>query len=454
MSSLFSALRSTADTLSAFQRGLTVSQNNVANASTPGYARQTQSLTSRSFDPSVPTTGGVRAGELISSRNEYLEAAVRRSIQDYNRWSQQADSLSPMQDVIDIGATGGVSNALDDLYASFSSWSTTPNDDTARQNVLSKAGSLAAAFRSADASLSTASADADNQMKSLVARIDTLTKTLRDLNVSRTDTNLDPGADASFHATLEELSEIADVQAYRQSDGSWTVLLGGETPLVVGEFQYDVSVSSDASAAVVRDAAGRDITDQIGSGKLGALLDVRNRVVAGLRSGLNSLAESVATQVNDILTAGRVSDGPPEVGGVALFTFSDSGGAAATLAVNPDITASQLAAISPGPPYVSNGTALALAKLASTSSIDGSTFSAYYASLAASLGNEVSTAETHRSIQEDSLSQAQELRQQASGVSLDEEAIKVLEFQKAYQAASKMISVLSELTDTVINMVN
>ena len=471
MSSIFGALRSSADALAAFERGLTTSQNNVANVSTPGYARQTQGLTARPFDSSV-TTGGVRVGELLSSRNEYIESSVRRRIQDYNRWSQHATSLEPVENTLDIAAGGGISSALDELYVSFSAWSTTPNDATARRAVIEKAKALAESFQVADRNLAATSSDTDTQMKGLVGQINTLAKQLSEFNSRRTGNQMDPGVDANFHATLEQLSEIADVQAYQQSDGSWTVLLGDETPLVVGKFQYDISfetaVPTDpapaypegAPNAIIRDSAGREITSQISSGQLGGLLDVRNRVLAGLRGDssqpgeLNRLAKAIADQVNQLLTGGRISDGPPEVAGIALFTYGASDtGTARTLSVNSAITPSQLAAIAPGPPYVSNGTALALAGLSSTSSIDGYTFSAFYARLASLVGAEISGAEDNRSLEADSLAQARDLRQQVSGVSLDEEAIKVLEFQKAYQAAAKMISVLSDLTDIVISMV-
>jgi flagellar hook-associated protein 1 FlgK len=54
---------------------------------------------------------------------------------------------------------------------------------------------------------------------------------------------------------------------------------------------------------------------------------------------------------------------------------------------------------------------------------------------------------------QDSLTQARVLRAEVSGVSLDEEAAKLLQYQQAYQAVGKLVSVLNELTDTVMNMI-
>ena len=52
------------------------------------------------------------------------------------------------------------------------------------------------------------------------------------------------------------------------------------------------------------------------------------------------------------------------------------------------------------------------------------------------------------------VTQAQALRAQVSGVSLDEEAIRVMELQRGYQSMSKMISVINGLADTLMQMVS
>ena len=71
MSSLFAALSSSAGALSAYQTVLDAVQNNVTNASTPGYARQSVSLEARPFQPSLGLPGGVSAGDLQSARDAW-----------------------------------------------------------------------------------------------------------------------------------------------------------------------------------------------------------------------------------------------------------------------------------------------------------------------------------------------------------------------------------------------
>jgi flagellar hook-associated protein 1 FlgK len=49
------------------------------------------------------------------------------------------------------------------------------------------------------------------------------------------------------------------------------------------------------------------------------------------------------------------------------------------------------------------------------------------------------------------VNQLQNQRQQSAGVSLDEEATHLIQYQRAYQAAARVISVVDSMLDTLIN---
>jgi flagellar hook-associated protein 1 FlgK len=55
-------------------------------------------------------------------------------------------------------------------------------------------------------------------------------------------------------------------------------------------------------------------------------------------------------------------------------------------------------------------------------------------------------------LHEQMLVQARSMRDQISGVSLDEEAARLVEFQRAYQATARMISILDDLTQVTLDM--
>jgi flagellar hook-associated protein 1 FlgK len=288
----------------------------------------------------------------------------------------------------------------------------------------------------------------------------------------------DSGLSSNMHNTLEQLSTLVDVTATFQPDGTVNVMLNGETPLLLGDEQYKISsalyqpqdpppTNANGPASVqILGSDGRDITAQTTGAQLGALLNLRNQILpsyigdAYQAGDLNVMAKQLADRVNSELTSGNISDGPPPVPGVALFTYdaTNATNAAASLSVDSSVTPDELAAISPGPPEVSNGVPLALSALASpvqdADKINGLSYSQFYGQLAGRVGTDLSDATNNQSVQQSLLSQAQSLRQQYQGVSLDEEATTLMQFQRAYQATSKFLTVLDNLTEVAIDMLS
>jgi len=84
--------------------------------------------------------------------------------------------------------------------------------------------------------------------------------------------------------------------------------------------------------------------------------------------------------------------------------------------------------------------------------INGVSYSQFYGNLAGRVGSQLNDATNQSQVQQSLVAQAESLRQQTSGVSLDEEATILVEFQRAYQATSKFITVLDQLTQTTIDM--
>src|SRR5207245_988109 len=138
-------------------------------------------------------------------------------------------------------------------------------------------------FNSTAASLGNTLADARQQVSASVDSINRLAGLIRDFNTSPRNSSgilSDPNVDAKLHAALEQLSEFANIQTLRQSDGSLTVLLDGQTPLVVGAQQYRIQVDATSSPTEsIRDSNGADITSQISAGRLGGGLQAVNQLL-------------------------------------------------------------------------------------------------------------------------------------------------------------------------------
>ena len=81
------------------------------------------------------------------------------------------------------------------------------------------------------------------------------------------------------------------------------------------------------------------------------------------------------------------------------------------------------------------------------------TYTRIYGNAAALVGSQLNQAQSNQTLTAQTLAQAQSMRQTESGVSLDAEAINVLQFQAGYQAVAKMVNTLATLTQSLIDMI-
>jgi flagellar hook-associated protein 1 FlgK len=456
MGTLFTTLLNSTGALRVYGSLFNVIQNNITNANTPGYVKQDQVLVSLPFQPDQGIAGGVAAGPVLSSRSVYLEQAVRGQNQLLGYSQQRATDLAVVESQFDLTASYGVANGLTNFFNGFSQLAVNPNDSVARQSVLDQASQVAGSFNQTALALQQASTGVDKQTQDTVNGINRIADQIAGINhVYRASASAsqDAGLDAQLNSALEELSGLANYTIVRTADGAANVFLGGQTMLVFGDKSMSVSTDLSSAQTVIRDSNGNDVTSQVtsqtGGGQLGALLGEKNKTIPGYMDQLNTLAASFADNVNATLAQGVGRDGlPPPTG---LFTYDPVVGAAGTLAVNP-LTPDQVAAALPTAPG-GNGNAIAMAQLANQPVANGFTFTEAFGNLGSKVGRDVQSAQTETDRYKDSLAQARQFRSDQTGVSLDEQAALVLQFQQAYQAVGKLISVVNDLTQTVMNII-
>jgi flagellar hook-associated protein 1 len=455
MSNLLSTLLSSANALRAYDQALNVIQNNVANASTPGYARQVQTLTAMPFSPEDGLAGGVEAGDLVNRRSQYAEQAVRTRQSALGFAGQRASDLAAIEPLFAPIADAGISGAMSKLFQSFSQLAVTPNSTTDRRIVLDRAESLAQSVRETASGLQTGVGDADSQFISGVQHLNALLERVRDFNAGRRanggDT-ADAGVDAQLHSTLEDLSELVEFQALESGDGTLSILLGGREPAVIGEHVYPVSGERSNNAVTMRNSQGTDITASIKGGELGALIDLRNNMLPAYMQELNTFATGFAEKINSTLASGLdINGNAPTRPAGDLFVVADPANPAASIAVNSALGPDDVAAAGAGGPG-GNANAIALARLASEKTLNGFTFAEALGNVGGHVGRDLNDARESRVTQSSLLTQAKSLRDQKQAVSLDEEAALLLSFQKNYEASARVITIIDELTETMLNL--
>jgi flagellar hook-associated protein 1 FlgK len=475
MASITAALNNGAQALASIETALNAVQNNVANARTSGYAAQQVNFSARPFDVAHGLIGGVQA-TVTSTRDQYLEQSVRADTSSLGFFQRQNSLLQSLQSAFSVSGDTGIPGALSDFASGFSTLSGSPNDTSARSAVIQAATTVAQAFNQAAAQISQVDSGARAAASSLVGQINALTSHIAALNSDiQNGARDDAGISADLNNSLESLSSLANISVSYQSDGTAQVLLDGQSPLVLGSQSQPLSIrpqTVDSAASYPSADPGIDVVAQDGTvltaeatqGELGAALQVVNQTIPGYigdstqQGELNRLAQTFADRVNQILTSGEVSSGPPAVYGSPLFAYDSSNATntASSLAIT-SITPDQIATMSPGPPSVANGVATELAGITnptnSSDLIDGQSYSAFYGQLSGKVGTAASQASSDLQTQQDLTTQAQNQRQQVSGVSLDAQAAQLLSLQEAYQATARLITVLNTVQQAAVDII-
>lgn len=458
--SLISALHTASASLNVFSRAIDIEGGNVANAATPGYAAVRSSI------QPIGTGAAVIGSDYISvsSAGDFRADARVQAAMSEAAWSQRRTaSLSSIQELFDITGSSGLLAAFQKFSSAFANLAVTPNDQTLRSTALSAAGGVATEFRKVAANLDAQTLQLDQDIRSVTSEINSLTDQIRQLNVQlRGQAVPDPGVEANRRNALGDLAALIDITTSVASDGSVSVLTGGQQPLVFGDQAYQLTVNPGALPPLQVSSAGGGNSQVTYSGRLGALLDIRNNTLSPLLGGgadtgsLNTLAKGFASRVNNLLSA-AVS--PSGASGVPVYTYDSTNdqNVARTIALDSTVLPSQIALGSIGPPAQSNGTANALASLFGSSDsadwIQGESAQTLFSSIASGLGHELASARDQVSATQGSLTAAVAERQRLSGVSLDEVAVNITSLQRYFEANAKLVGILDSLTSTEINLI-
>jgi flagellar hook-associated protein 1 len=450
MSGLLTSLTSASRALEAQRYGLDVAGQNIANVNTPGYSRRTIELAAIAPDGAGSAGRGVNVVGVRAQRDRLLEARLQQEIPAQRRQAAMADALSIVEAAVgDAGSS--IDKDLENFFDAFSRLAESPVSATARQDVLLQADSVANAFRNMAQRFDSARRDADRQVRSVAEDINDLTDQIAALNHSIAVST----PEASLHLRddqnqlVQRLAEIIDIDVLERTGGGVDISIGNGRPLVVGETDYAVTITNlPVTGYASLTVNGTNVTSEITGGKLGGLLQVRDVNIPDYQSRLDTVAYEVANQVNAIHTAGFDQTGAAAGG---LFEFSPAivppAGAAAAMRVIPAVAGDprllSAAAIANGG---DNQNARAIAALRERPVLNGNTatLSDAWGDLVYRVGRDTKSATDEAKSRSEIVAQVETLRDQVSGVSLDEEAMNLLKFQRAFEANARFFSVIDQ----------
>jgi flagellar hook-associated protein 1 FlgK len=373
---------------------------------------------------------------------EQREAAVARSLS-----------------VIEAGLDASGQSLEGKLTAFFDAFAQLADDATsatARLGVITQGGELAATFRQMSDQLNQARWDADLQIRTAVDQVNTLSRKIAELNgaIAGQSPALTLNARDQVTAAISELSRLVDISTVPRADGAIDVTFANGQALVVGNVSWEVTAVPGADGFLELMSQDLPVTAEVTGGEIAGLLQVRDGLLPDYLRRLDELAVTVTNEVNALHSAGFGLDGQS---GTAFFTpLASAAGAAGLFAVDPALASNPRAVAAGGSATAGdNQTARAIAALrhGQVMSSGTATFTDAWAELVYRIGQDSSTAQQEQESRGEIVRQVNAMREAVSGVSLDEEAMTMMKFQRAYEACARYFQSVDTAIDTLMRMV-
>ncbi len=464
MGTLFGTLDIGRKALQAQQLALQVTGNNISNVNTPGFSRLHPI-----FEADLPVdTGagpigtGVRVSQIESARDQFVELRLVQETQKRSAEEANFDSLNRLQQILSAGS-GSLQSEISGFFNSFATLANEPESSGLRDAVLASAQNLASSFNSLASQFDEARASVNRSITSAVSQVNTLSGNIATLNqeiLVAEGTGLEAsGLRDKRQEYVKELSGLVDVQYYESTDGQFYVSIAGGHNLVSGNESHPLSAVPVGIQGLVEVRSGaNNITGLISGGAIAGFLEIRDQKIPDYQNDLDTLADAIVSQVNTQHLLGTDLQGNA---GVSFFVPTPvptppqtlPAGAARSFTVNPALVANRLlVAAGQSGEVGDNANALRLAALADSKTLNNNTatFAESFAALQFKVGTATQNSGRTLEAQNAVLVQLQNQRDAISGVSLDEEALDLIRFQRAYQAATKFISTIDQLTGEVI----
>ncbi|GBG94900.1 flagellar hook associated protein [Ligilactobacillus salitolerans] len=505
MSGLFGTLNTARSGLDANQVALQTSSHNIANTNTDGYTRQRVDLGTKIpyHKTGVGLIGtGVSANGVERIVDDFVRSQVRDSNANYNFNVQKSDVLGLLEDALHEPSDDGVITQLNNYADSLQKLADNPELDTAKTNAVQMGVSLATYIQSIAKQVGKVNGDTQSQLSKTVLDFNQMAGELANLNQQIYDSHLDDETPNDLldrrDSLLKDMSGQADITVAFDNYGRTTVSIGDQE-IVNGKLgvQQKLSVVVGAAAGTAEIYPDGDETQSkqeitgnfaVGDVVLSAADGTENYSVLEVKSGSigglqESLAEVQAHQdelnsfVNGLIASQNIvySEGTNATN--AFFESDDPTNPALSLRVNQDLVkdpGKMKVGAGADPADGDNSLALAMAKslkakldypvdpadlltnfdptsLTFTASEQGMTVAGSYNSIVTKNGISKQKADNMASAQLTALNQLEYKDQAASGVNLNEEMSDVIRFQQGFQANARLLTVVSDMLDTLIN---
>ncbi|HMO09925.1 MAG TPA: flagellar hook-associated protein FlgK [Actinotalea sp.] len=467
--STFSGLSTALSSLIAQRQALEVTGHNVSNANTAGYTRQRANLEAVQgagapslFSTGVMPGGGVRTTGITRMGDLFLDTRLRTETSAAAFEQTRAGALARLEGTINEPSDKGFAAALQTYWADWQDVANSPNDTAARKVLIGDAGALVSQVRDGYRAVQTQWSQTRLTVDALVSDVNTTATSIAGLNQQIRAMGVDGGNANELidkrSALITQLSGLVGATARERADGTMDVMIAGN-PLVSGDRAQAIRVDGSATMAggLGQAPAALDQVRLSWSANGTALVPEGGSIAAHLAdlapggaldrmvTTWNQVATSLATTVNALHATGQTLQDPPTTG---VDFFAIDAGVPAALGLRVAITdPKDVAAATTGAGALDGSMADAIARLATAPTGPDRV----WRDAVVDLGVQSRATAQRATVLEASRRNAETLQLSSASVDLDEESVNMLAFQRAYQGAARVITVMDEMLDVLIN---
>jgi flagellar hook-associated protein 1 FlgK len=463
--------------LQAQQAAIETAAHNIANAGVAGYSRQVVNLQPNTplYTPIGAVGTGVIVQDISRVRDTMLDTNFRAQTSTADGYSTRSDILTSVSQIFGEPSDTGLSNAIDQFYASWGDLANNPNSGAAQSVVQQRGAAVASTLNQFSSNLDELASNTLSSATTQVSSINQYTSQIASINkqivaAEANGTKANDLRDMRDNA-IDSLSAIVPVRVIEHDNGSDTIYVAGAT-VVDGSDSKNFSLQGPPGSVSLQ-LNGRLFPTQSPGGALGANLDALNTDIPNAKSQLDTLAGGIVKSVNTLHTTGWTQAGdalggsnwdptaPPTGSNVNFFDPTKLTAGSISLSTQVASNASYIAAGDTQGATGNNNIANSVAALRNDtttmikfgSSTETTSISEFYRDLVTRVGVATNDATSSATVYSTLAQQANTQRQSMSGVSTDEELISLTKNQQAYAAAAKIITTADSMSQTLLDMI-
>ncbi len=439
--------------MATYQRSIDVASNNIANAGNADYTRQRAIISTERTQQFAGITwgSGVKMDDIERIRSSLTENQIISNNQRHSFNERSSVLLRQVEDIYSEPSELGISNLMGQFFSSWSELSANPTSSALRGNVVYSAQNLAAKVEEINEGFQIVKTSINYEFNDKVREINNTLSSIQSINRQISEAKA-IGNNANDlmdkrDVFVNDLSKMANISVNYEADETVNISIGGVFAVDKGSWTEFEARSSEGELAMVSKNGG--VKARLTNGEMGALIDTFSNKIPGYKEKLDSVISQLVTSVNELHNTGNTLDDPAQPG----FDFFEeyTGG---KLEIKDEIKNdyNKIAVSSDG--TSGNGDiAIKIYEISEANILNGSKLGDVYSTLISEVGSNKQNADRMEEAGSMVLQQLHNQKDSHSAVSVDEEMLNVIKFQKAYEASAKLIQMADDMLETLMTVV-